>query len=241
MKAIAFLAMLVAACTSPVAGAFGHACNTSGDCASDFCVGGEVGGTAFCSEDCTGKASGASCGGGAGRCVADFVAWCWLPCTTDADCTVVNPARPVCRTGSSGGKAYPFTTCFSATMSAGDATVALDAAVSETSAGSGTIGSPCKTAADCTDGTCLTGNLWTNGYCALAIAECPAPGSKVELCPSGSACVAAILSGAGESKHTGDYCMKVCGQAGDCRAADGYQCCVGGQALGKNWCGVGCQ
>ena len=73
-------------------------------------------------------------------------------------------------------------------------------AATETSAGSGAIGSPCKTATDCSDGTCLTGNLWVNGYCAKTIAECPAPGSKLEVCPNGAACVAAILSGAGESK-----------------------------------------
>ncbi len=261
MKAIAFLTILIVACTSPGTGAFGHACNTGGDCASDFCVGGEVGGTAFCSEDCTGKPSGAACGGGAGRCVADFVAWCWLPCTTDADCTAVNAARPVCRTGSSGGKAFPFATCFSAVAPAGDATdttdaatpigdaaaasgdaaVTLDEAASETSSGTAAIGSPCKTAADCADGTCLTGNLWVKGYCAKTIAECPAPGSKVDVCPTGAACVAAILSGAGESEHTGDYCMKVCALPGDCRQGDGYQCCTTGQFQGKDWCGVGCQ
>ncbi len=240
MKAIAFLTILLAACTSPGTGAFGHACNTGGDCAGDFCVGAEVGGTAFCSEDCTGKPSGATCGGGAGRCVADFVAWCWLPCATDADCTAVNPARPVCRIGSSGGKAYPFSTCFSAVAPAGDATSTTDAASSETNGG-GATGSPCKTAADCSDGTCLTGNLWVNGYCTKTIAECPAPGSKAELCPTGSACVAAILSGAGESKHMGDYCMKSCAQPSDCRAVDGYQCCTSGQFQEKDWCGVGCQ
>ena len=241
MRALVYLSLIVAACTSPGTGAFGRACNTGGDCVSDFCVGGEVGGSAFCSEDCTGKASGATCGGGAGRCVADFVAWCWLPCTTDADCSAINPARPVCRTGSSGGKAYPFATCFSVAMPVGDATVGLDAAVSETSVGSATIGSPCTTAADCADGTCLTGNLWVNGYCAKTIAECPAPGSKLDLCPSGGACVAAILSGSGESNHTGDYCMKVCTQPAECRAGDGYQCCTNGQFEGKDWCGVGCQ
>ncbi len=114
------LTLALAACAGQGVGQFGQSCNTSGDCTSDFCVGGELGEAPFCSEDCTGKATGTSCGGGQGRCIADFVAWCWLPCTTGAQCAAVNPKRPVCATGSSGGTAYAFATCFA--PAAADAT-----------------------------------------------------------------------------------------------------------------------
>lgn len=110
---MAFLgACLGAACSSGGTALFGQPCNSSDDCAEGICVGGEGGGvTPFCSEDCTGKQTGDACGDGKGKCVVDFVAWCWLPCTSDAECEAVNPARPRCATMSSSGVEYPFKVC----------------------------------------------------------------------------------------------------------------------------------
>ncbi len=111
----ALLVAALCACDSHGNAAFGATCRTGNDCASDFCVSGEASTQAtpqaFCSEDCTGKAAGASCGGPKGRCAGDFSAWCWLTCETDAQCKAVNVRRPVCRVLSSSGKAYPFSAC----------------------------------------------------------------------------------------------------------------------------------
>jgi hypothetical protein len=80
--------------------AVGERCGGSSECETNFCVVGELTnyqGTPFCSEDCTGRKTGDACGGGAGRCVDDYLHWCWLPCQSDADCIAANPDRPTCR------------------------------------------------------------------------------------------------------------------------------------------------
>ncbi len=91
----------------------GKACETGDDCISDFCVGGEAGTVLapFCSDDCTGKKTGDACGDGQGKCIADFVSWCWLPCQTDAECIAVNPDRPRCSIITSSGTGSPFAVC----------------------------------------------------------------------------------------------------------------------------------
>lgn len=241
MKTIVFLTILIVACTSPGTAPFDSAFD-AGDCADGLCNDGEVGDTldASCSRPCgveaqttfvvTQKCGAITCG---------YTQKCTDLCWVIVDS---NAGSCDCNMGADAHADVPLDVppdIFD-TMPAGDASMALDAA-SETSAGTASIGSPCATAADCADGTCLTGNLWDNGYCAKTIAECPAPGSQLDVCPSGSACVTAILSGSGESKHIGDYCMKVCAQPGDCRQGDGYQCCTSGQFQDKEWCGVGCQ
>lgn len=101
------------ACESPGETPFAKACETGADCISDFCVGGEAGTVPapFCSDDCTGQKTGDSCGQGAGKCIADFVSWCWLPCETDAECAATNPERPVCSSLSSSGMDAPFKVC----------------------------------------------------------------------------------------------------------------------------------
>jgi hypothetical protein len=106
------------------------------------------------------------------------------------------------------------------------------------------IGIPCdpSNCASCqgAGSTCLTGGLFANGYCTTTIAECPAPGSTMKVCPAGSACVAAVLSGSGEKKHLGDYCLKTCATSADCRASEGYGCCSGYTFDGSKVCMGGC-
>jgi hypothetical protein len=85
---------------------FGSPCDTGADCASSYCVGGEAGGEShepFCSEECTGRKTGDSCGGGRGVCVVDFVAWCWAVCESDDDCRAMNEDRAICDTLDYGG------------------------------------------------------------------------------------------------------------------------------------------
>ncbi|HMY14849.1 MAG TPA: hypothetical protein PKA58_00910 [Polyangium sp.] len=105
--------MFLAGCESQGETPFGKPCDTGADCISDFCVGGEAGSVLapFCSDDCTNKKTGDECGGGAGKCIADFVSWCWLPCQTDAECAAVNPSRPVCSLISASGVDSPFKVC----------------------------------------------------------------------------------------------------------------------------------
>lgn len=108
-----FVEMLGVGCESQGETPFGKPCETGDDCISDFCVGGEAGTmpAPFCSDDCTGKKSGDACGNGAGKCIADFVQWCWLPCQTDAECIAVNPDRPRCSVITSSGTEAPFAVC----------------------------------------------------------------------------------------------------------------------------------
>ncbi len=107
------LAFAVMGCESAGDTHFGKRCETGADCITDFCVGGEAGTTRapFCSDDCTGKQTGAACGENQGKCIADFVSWCWLPCQTDEECSAVNPERPVCDVISSSGVDSPFKVC----------------------------------------------------------------------------------------------------------------------------------
>jgi hypothetical protein len=106
-------AMQLAACETTGETPFGQACETSADCVSDVCVGGEAGtGRApFCSDDCAGKQTGDVCGEGQGKCIADFVSWCWKPCETDNECAAFNPERPTCAVTSSSGVDSPFKVC----------------------------------------------------------------------------------------------------------------------------------
>lgn len=110
---IMLLGLSAPACESQGETRFGKPCQTSADCITDFCVGGEVGTTLapFCSDDCSGKQTGDSCGENQGQCIADFVSWCWLPCQTDEECSVVNPERSVCDFISSSGTESPFKVC----------------------------------------------------------------------------------------------------------------------------------
>lgn len=111
---VTLVGFLVGACESTGETHFGKPCETSADCTSDFCVGGEAGTTfaSFCSDDCTGRQTGDPCGDdGRGKCVADFVSWCWMPCTGDDECVTINPERPVCSLVSSSGVDYPFMVC----------------------------------------------------------------------------------------------------------------------------------
>jgi hypothetical protein len=113
--AITMTGLLAVACEYTGETAFGKPCETGADCVSGFCVGGEAGGqrAPFCSDDCAGRKSGDACGDGRGKCVADFVSWCWMPCETNAECAAVNADRPVCGLMSSGGVDYPFKVCIS--------------------------------------------------------------------------------------------------------------------------------
>ncbi len=113
--AATLLAVVVFASACDTAGEtpFGEPCETGADCVSGFCVGGESGGerAPFCSDDCSGRKTGDSCGDGRGRCVANFVSWCWMPCETNAECAATNPERPECAFLSSNGMADPFKVC----------------------------------------------------------------------------------------------------------------------------------
>jgi hypothetical protein len=102
------------ACDSAGETPFGKSCQTGADCISEFCVGGEAGPgrSPFCSDDCTGKKTGDACGEGLGKCIGDFVSWCWLPCETDADCVAVNSERTLCRVTTENGVEVPFKICF---------------------------------------------------------------------------------------------------------------------------------
>ena len=113
VMAVVAMGLVVVACQSASDGSFGAACETGDECISKFCVGGEAGTeiAPFCSDDCTGKKTGDACGDGQGKCIADFVAWCWLPCDTDAECTAVNPERPRCSSISSSAMESPFKVC----------------------------------------------------------------------------------------------------------------------------------
>lgn len=111
--AMLVIGMLAVACDYTGETAFGKPCETGADCVSGFCVGGETGTefAPFCSEECTGRKTGDSCGDGRGKCVADFTSWCWMPCETNAECAAVNPERPECDVISSSGVDYPFKVC----------------------------------------------------------------------------------------------------------------------------------
>lgn len=104
------------ACSNDHLANFGENCTVSTDCKSTVCVGGEAGvkkRVPFCSEDCTGKQTGDSCGGGSGKCVDDLTKWCWVPCTSDADCQAINPERGTCGTVAFGGTEVSFKVCVS--------------------------------------------------------------------------------------------------------------------------------
>lgn len=116
IRTIGLSAILVTgflACGSSGETPFGQSCESSADCRTDFCVGGEVTTEieSFCSDDCTGKKTGDTCGEGQGKCIADFVSWCWLPCESNLDCLDVNSARPTCTFISSSGVQSPFKVC----------------------------------------------------------------------------------------------------------------------------------
>lgn len=96
---LAGTAAALTGCDTSGEASFGAPCSTGADCETDYCVGGEAGGAShepFCSDDCAGKSTGDPCGGGAGRCIADFVSWCWKPCENDDECRAVHEGRPVC-------------------------------------------------------------------------------------------------------------------------------------------------
>jgi len=111
--AMVTLGLLLAACETAGDNSFGKPCETGADCRSDFCVGGEAGTVhaPFCSDDCAGQKTGDACGNDQGRCIADFVSWCWMPCETDAQCVAINPERPVCSITSSSGVDSLFKVC----------------------------------------------------------------------------------------------------------------------------------
>jgi len=111
--AVLVTGIVVIACQSTDEGAFGAACETGDDCISNFCVGGEAGTVLapFCSADCAGKKTGDACGDGKGKCISDFVSWCWMACETDAECAAVNPERPRCSVISSSAMDSPFKVC----------------------------------------------------------------------------------------------------------------------------------
>ncbi len=113
IAAVAAMGLLIAACESSGTTPFGKPCQTGADCISDFCVGGETGTVPapFCSDDCSGRKNGDACGDGQGRCIADFVSWCWMPCEADSECVAVNPERPACSITSSSGVDAPFKVC----------------------------------------------------------------------------------------------------------------------------------
>lgn len=109
-----WVGLCVVACESSGETPFGKACQTGADCISEFCVGGEAGTVPapFCSDDCTGKSTGDACGEAQqGKCIADFVSWCWMPCAADAECAAINPERPICSVTSSSGVESPFKVC----------------------------------------------------------------------------------------------------------------------------------
>lgn len=113
VTALLITSLLVVGCESAGETPFGKPCQTGEDCVSGFCVGGEAGTqhAPFCSDDCSGKTTGDVCGDGRGQCIADFVSWCWMPCTTDTECAAINAERPVCSLTSSSGVDAPFKVC----------------------------------------------------------------------------------------------------------------------------------
>jgi hypothetical protein len=100
-------------------------------------------------------------------------------------------------------------------------------------AGALNVGSPCNTDRECHPASvndwplaCLGGEF-TGGYCAVVPAECSGGG-----CPSGTACVQeqGTTDIDGGTFNTGDLCVKVCGNQGECRT--GYLCCNAGAGMG---------
>jgi hypothetical protein len=113
VAALAVVALFVSSCGGSGERLFGDVCEVHSDCSSGFCVGGEPSNRLipFCSEDCTGRKTGDSCGDGRGSCIVDFVSWCWVPCETDIECGEVNLERSTCTFISSSGVESPFKVC----------------------------------------------------------------------------------------------------------------------------------
>jgi hypothetical protein len=95
--------------------------------------------------------------------------------------------------------------------------------------GDAEVGGSCDAGGQCASGYCL-GWPFMNGYCAIPIAECPAPGATMNPCPAGTLCtrVGGAIVPDGGTSVTGDFCLKACtpGVADECRTInEGYTCC----------------
>lgn len=195
------------------AGGAGDPCQTNADCSSGTCLtqagSGWAGG--YCTKTCT---SDTDCSAGS-RCVASSSgpSMCLRTCSSSGDCR---------------GAGYACVNPDGGTTSVCDAY----------GGGTGGIGDPCQSTADCAGGTsaqCATGTSgFPGGYCTVS---CESGGK----CPTASTCLPLGANGP-------SVCQKNCSADSDCRTGYGCQdagsgvktCSPGGQSGGTSSTGSTC-